>query len=158
MKAGFGLRLEGFFLVFGMEAAKCFARGKARLILVEVVVTQIGNAIGYAKFFSRSHDAVIRTYDAAGNVIETQAQRTARGRSQELNGDLTRRGVYESARRPITASPHRCTLAVPTKELNPESCILFRKKCRNFVAGRREQRKPMTPRAAAMKWYENHSR
>jgi hypothetical protein len=31
----------------------------------------IANAIGYAKFFSRSHDAVIRVYDAAGNVIET---------------------------------------------------------------------------------------
>ena len=29
------------------------------------------NAIGYAKFYSRSHDAVIRVYDAAGNVIET---------------------------------------------------------------------------------------
>ena len=28
------------------------------------------------------------------------------GRSQELNGDLTWRGVYESARPPITASPH----------------------------------------------------
>jgi hypothetical protein len=26
----------------------------------------------YAKFRSRSHDAVIRVYDAAGNVIETQ--------------------------------------------------------------------------------------
>jgi hypothetical protein len=26
--------------------------------------------IGYAKFFSRSHDAVIRVYDEAGNVIE----------------------------------------------------------------------------------------
>ena len=31
----------------------------------------IANAIGYAKFFSRSHDAVIRVYDDAGNVIET---------------------------------------------------------------------------------------
>jgi hypothetical protein len=30
----------------------------------------ISNAIGYAKFFSRSHDAVIRVYDEAGNVIE----------------------------------------------------------------------------------------
>src|SRR6266480_3102398 len=30
----------------------------------------INNAIGYAKFFSRSHDAVIRVYDAAGNVTE----------------------------------------------------------------------------------------
>src|SRR6266699_3726317 len=30
----------------------------------------ISNAVGYAKFFSRSHDAVIRVYDDAGNVIE----------------------------------------------------------------------------------------
>jgi hypothetical protein len=29
------------------------------------------NAIGYAEHFSRSHDAVIRVYDEAGNVIET---------------------------------------------------------------------------------------
>jgi hypothetical protein len=29
------------------------------------------HAIGYAKFRSRSHDAVIRVYDEAGNVIET---------------------------------------------------------------------------------------
>ena len=29
----------------------------------------ITNAIGYAKFFSRSHDAVIRVYDETGNVI-----------------------------------------------------------------------------------------
>jgi hypothetical protein len=32
------------------------------------------NAIGYAKFRSRSHDTVIRVYDAAGNVIETHEQ------------------------------------------------------------------------------------
>ena len=31
----------------------------------------ISNAIGYAKFFSRSRDAVIHVYDGAGNVIET---------------------------------------------------------------------------------------
>lgn len=31
----------------------------------------ISNATGYAKFFSRSHDAVIRVYDEASNVIET---------------------------------------------------------------------------------------
>jgi hypothetical protein len=30
----------------------------------------INNAVGYAKFYSRSHDAVIRVYDEAGNVIE----------------------------------------------------------------------------------------
>jgi hypothetical protein len=29
------------------------------------------NAIGYAQHRSRSHDAVIRVYDATGNVIET---------------------------------------------------------------------------------------
>ena len=29
------------------------------------------NAVGYAMHSSRSHDAVIRVYDAAGNVIET---------------------------------------------------------------------------------------
>jgi hypothetical protein len=29
------------------------------------------NAIGYAQHY-RSHDALIRVYDAAGNVIETQ--------------------------------------------------------------------------------------
>ena len=28
--------------------------------------------VDYAKFFSRSHDALIRFYDAAGNVIQTQ--------------------------------------------------------------------------------------
>ena len=31
----------------------------------------VSNAIGYSKFYSRSHDAVIRVYDEAGNVIET---------------------------------------------------------------------------------------
>jgi hypothetical protein len=34
----------------------------------------ISNAIKYAKFFSGSHDSVIRVYDEAGNVIETQGQ------------------------------------------------------------------------------------
>jgi hypothetical protein len=32
------------------------------------------NAIGYAKHRSRSYDAVIRIYDAAGNVIGTHQQ------------------------------------------------------------------------------------
>ena len=31
----------------------------------------VNNAIDYAKFYTRSHDAVIRVYDEAGNVIET---------------------------------------------------------------------------------------
>src|SRR5262249_15563946 len=35
----------------------------------------ISNAVDYAQFYSRSHNAVIRVYDAAGNVIETHEQR-----------------------------------------------------------------------------------
>ena len=31
----------------------------------------VSNAVGYAEHRSRSHDAVIRVYDKAGNVIET---------------------------------------------------------------------------------------
>jgi hypothetical protein len=33
--------------------------------------TKPDDAVGYAEFFSRSHDAVIRVYDEVGNVIET---------------------------------------------------------------------------------------
>jgi hypothetical protein len=40
----------------------------------------IGNAVGYPKHRSRSHDAVIRIYDAAGNVIGTHLN----GRVQRL--------------------------------------------------------------------------
>jgi hypothetical protein len=31
----------------------------------------VNNAVGYAKFFSRSHDAVIRVYDETGTMMET---------------------------------------------------------------------------------------
>ena len=31
----------------------------------------ISNAVGYAKFFSRSHKALIRVFDESGTVIET---------------------------------------------------------------------------------------
>ena len=34
----------------------------------------IGNTVDYAKFRSRSHNALIRVYDEAGNVIETHEQ------------------------------------------------------------------------------------
>jgi hypothetical protein len=40
--------------------------------------TKPDDAIGYASLYSRSHDAVIRVYDAAGNVVETH----------EHNGDF----------------------------------------------------------------------
>ena len=43
----------------------------------------VSNAIGYAQHFSRSHDAVIRVYDDAANVIE----RTSR-RASSKNDDL----------------------------------------------------------------------
>ena len=33
--------------------------------------TKPDDAVDYATFFSRSHHAVIRVYDDAGNVIET---------------------------------------------------------------------------------------
>ena len=35
----------------------------------------VSHAIGYAMHSSRSHDAVIRVYDEAGNVIETHEHR-----------------------------------------------------------------------------------
>jgi hypothetical protein len=35
----------------------------------------ITNAVGYAKFFSRLRDGVIRVYDEAGKVIERHEQR-----------------------------------------------------------------------------------
>jgi hypothetical protein len=31
----------------------------------------VSNAVDYAKFYSRSHDAVIRVFDDTGNVTET---------------------------------------------------------------------------------------
>jgi hypothetical protein len=34
-------------------------------------INAVANAVVYAKHHSRWHDAVIRVYDAAGNVIET---------------------------------------------------------------------------------------
>jgi hypothetical protein len=34
----------------------------------------ISNAIGWARFYGGSHDAVIRVYDDADNVIETHEQ------------------------------------------------------------------------------------
>jgi hypothetical protein len=37
--------------------------------------TKPDEAIDYAKFYSRSHDAVIRVYDAAGNVIIPKTRR-----------------------------------------------------------------------------------
>jgi hypothetical protein len=35
---------------------------------------EVRHAIGYAKFYSRSHEAVIRVYDETGNVIGVREQ------------------------------------------------------------------------------------
>jgi hypothetical protein len=46
-----------------------------------VILTQSRTQIDYAKFFSRSHDAVIRVYDEAGNVIGTHEHQGASSES-----------------------------------------------------------------------------
>src|SRR5262249_60072959 len=46
------------------------------------------NAIGHAEHYSRSHDAVIRVYDAAGNVIETHEHKNTGG----LDNSMRTRG------------------------------------------------------------------
>jgi hypothetical protein len=45
---------------------RCLTYGKANAVI---------NAIGYAMHRSRSHDAVTRVFDTAGNVIETHKHR-----------------------------------------------------------------------------------
>jgi hypothetical protein len=36
--------------------------------------TKVGDAVEYATFYSRSHDAVIRVYDDAGSMLKAQAR------------------------------------------------------------------------------------
>ena len=54
----------------------------------------ISNAVSYARFYSRSHLAVIRVYDDAGNVIETH----------EHAGDFKEWREIASTFRPFLAS------------------------------------------------------
>ena len=63
----------------------------------------ISNAIKYAKFCSRSHDAVVRVFDEAGKVIKTHGQ----------TGDLFKAGTCASA------SPSN-TSRVPAKSASAE--------------------------------------
>ena len=53
------------------------------------------NAVGYAKFYSRSHDAVIRVYDEAGNVIETNEHAGEVQRMVSSFLPRKRRGCYQ---------------------------------------------------------------
>jgi hypothetical protein len=60
----------------------------------------VNDAIGYAKFFSRSHDVVIRVYDDAGNVIETHEH------AGEFKGDFVtglRKRHARGGLNPVTA-------------------------------------------------------
>ena len=66
----------------------------------------IRDAIGHAKFSSRSHDAVIRVFDGAGNVIETHEQ----------TGDLFKSPTSASAS-PATPS------SAPAKSGSAETAI-----------------------------------
>jgi hypothetical protein len=61
----------------------------------------ITTAIGYAKFYSRSHNAVIRVYDEAGNVIGTHEQ------SGEFNGWAGRK-KKPAPRLSVTAESAAC--------------------------------------------------
>ena len=48
---------------------------RQRSIIINVTKMHPANAIGYAEHYSRSHDAVIRVYDEAGNVMETHGHK-----------------------------------------------------------------------------------
>jgi len=37
----------------------------------QLLYLEVREAVAYAKFYSRSYDAMIRVYDTSGNVIET---------------------------------------------------------------------------------------
>jgi hypothetical protein len=60
------------------------------------------NAVSYPKFFSRSHDAVVRVYDETGNVIETHehagdfASSDSRLRGPGIKRGLTWSGVLRN--------------------------------------------------------------
>jgi hypothetical protein len=58
----------------------------------------ISNAISFAKFNSGSHDAVIRVYDAAGNVVETHEHTGESSTCTRLGSTLTISGERDAPR------------------------------------------------------------
>jgi len=90
-------------------------------------VVEVGcNAIGYANFYSRSHDAVIRVYDAAGNVIETH----------EYVGEVKRAVKFSTNRHLSAAAPPFGSLcyAIPAfKHCNCQRDDLFLSRAAGFV-------------------------
>ena len=49
----------------------------------------VSNAVDYAKFFSRSHRAVVRVYDGAGNAIEWRFLPSSFILALKLHADLS---------------------------------------------------------------------
>jgi hypothetical protein len=67
----------------------------------------ICNAVGYAKFRSRSHDAVIRVYDDAGNVTtRTNTRANFANADSRLRGPGIKRGLTWSGLVKLARKPH----------------------------------------------------
>jgi hypothetical protein len=64
--------------VYGAAPAQRQARRRSNLDALpfgRLWYVEVSDAISYAQHYSRAHDAVIRVYDEAGNVIETHEQK-----------------------------------------------------------------------------------
>jgi hypothetical protein len=78
----------------------------------------IRSAIDYAKFRSRSHHAVVRVYDEAGNVIETHEQAgdfkepsTIELQIKPFQTEVVNESVAPIARRITEVDPRRVALS-----------------------------------------------
>jgi len=60
-----------------MSGCRASRPGEMAIGALRRAVVREPTAIRNAKFYSRSHDAVIRVSDAAGNVIETPSTRAS---------------------------------------------------------------------------------
>jgi len=65
------------------------------------------NAIGYGEFYSRSHHAVLRLYDEAGNVIQTHS----------LTADSSSRNAVS-----FSIRAHNETLSVAARRIRHPDC------------------------------------
>jgi hypothetical protein len=69
--------------------------------------TRPDDAVGYAKFFSRSHDAVIRVYDETGNVIETHEHKGELKEWRPDSGSIAPLKVRPGSNQPEESAPRR---------------------------------------------------
>jgi hypothetical protein len=58
----------------------------------------VSNAIGYAKFSSRSHDAVIRVYDEAGKLIQTYQRNRSKPVASAVSSANSRHNLWSKNR------------------------------------------------------------